>query len=146
MILVRHLSSSWHWAGILSGVFIITGCAGSGPAREPEEEPAVSQTVRTAIPPEAEGATIAIIGSVTADSVRFLTDPAVRISFTGNATDTLRRTIRENIPEDVQPGQTYTNVRVYFTLVSRLDSLINILQLEGMLRPDSLRRDTPLQP
>jgi hypothetical protein len=76
--------------------------AGQSQAQQPEAEPDLSITAR-----------------VTADSLRFEKVPNPRVEFTGQPRrETVWKSERENLPEQVQPGVTYRNIGITLRITS----------------------------
>jgi hypothetical protein len=64
-----------------------------------------------------ESPDVEIAASFSAESVRHLTEPRVRFSADGEPRD---ETVRENLPQRVEPGQVYRDVRLRRSFGARL--------------------------
>jgi hypothetical protein len=73
-------------------------------------------------PESVDGAAdVAIVASVTADELRFESQPEVRTRFVGTGEpDSSRVTTRRNVDSPVQPGKTYRRVFAATRLCARL--------------------------
>jgi hypothetical protein len=59
--------------------------------------------------------------NVRASSLRFEREPVAEVGFSGDPeADTASRTERENLPEEVEPGVTYRDVKVRWRASARL--------------------------
>ena len=67
---------------------------------------------------------IEISADVRADSVRFGEKPDVDVRFTGDTEQAWSGSERENIPDEVQPGVVYRDVRVRWSAVAKVDPRI----------------------
>jgi hypothetical protein len=67
---------------------------------------------------------IEISADVRADSVRFAEKPEAEVRFTGDTEQAWSGSERENIPDEVQPGVTYRDVRVRWSAVAKVDPRI----------------------
>jgi hypothetical protein len=65
---------------------------------------------------------VAIEASAAADEVRHLEEPRVRLETTGAGTERHDHLTRKNIPDRVEPGRTYRDVRISRKLAARLDT------------------------
>jgi hypothetical protein len=88
-----------------------------GQTRTPRTAPP-SSTTSTAQESAAEP-DLSITARVTADSLRFEKVPDPKVEFTGRPRrDTLWKSERENLPEQVQPGVTYRNIGITLRITS----------------------------
>lgn len=82
------------------------------------------------------GAAVVIRASVSADELRFATQPAAGASVPGCAgVSPVRVTERRNLPERVQPGVTYRDVYVAVEIVGRLDARCIAALAAGAAQP-----------
>jgi hypothetical protein len=65
---------------------------------------------------------VAIEASAAADEVRHLEEPHVRLGTTGAGTERRDDRTRRNLPDRVEPGRTYRDVRISRKLAARLDT------------------------
>ena len=63
---------------------------------------------------------IEIGASVKADELRFETVPDVDVTFTGDRASSTSGSDRENLPDRVEPGVTYRDVRVRWHAVAHI--------------------------
>jgi hypothetical protein len=71
----------------------------------------------------AAAADVTILASVTIDELRFTTEPRGQVRVLGcGASDGLRVLERRNLPERVQPGVTYRDVRVSVQILGTLNA------------------------
>lgn len=95
----------------------------------------------------AQNPTVTFGGTVRIDRLDVRELDGVRLRLIG--TDTLRRVVRENVPERLQAGQTYRDVRVRFEYrvsVAALDSILRPLLHPGPMPrapADTTRRNRP---
>ncbi len=107
------------------------------PAQTPQRRSAPSRTQRVPPPratpspatersqtplrsdPAVENADLAITARVTARELRFEKTPNTKVEFTGQPRrETLWKTERENLPEQVQPGVTYRDIGIRLRITS----------------------------
>ena len=109
-------------------VFTVAGLASDAPAQSPapSESPAAqgqSRPATTRPAPQREGAPreseadanadVSITARVTAESLRFEKVPNPRVEFTGRPRrETAWESERENLPQEVRPGETYRNIGI----------------------------------
>ena len=67
---------------------------------------------------------IEISADVHADSVRFDEKPDVDVRFTGDTEQAWSGSERQNIPDEVEPGVVYRDVRVRWRAVAKVDPRI----------------------
>ncbi len=78
--------------------------------------------------PDPDTADLFFSARVTARSMRFGEAPRTHVEFTGHpARVTNSHTERTNIPKDPQPGVTYRNVELHFTVVSAFEDIDKIV-------------------
>ncbi|KEI43245.1 hypothetical protein GU90_17235 [Saccharopolyspora rectivirgula] len=64
---------------------------------------------------------ISFESTVNADELRFDEAPRTSVEFTGQAADdSISHSVRKNLPDPVQPGVTYRDVRVDYEILARL--------------------------
>jgi hypothetical protein len=78
------------------------------PARDPDQDQEVAD--------------VEIGAAARAKRLRFRTKPEAEVEFRGSPEiESDSHTERENLPDEVEPGKTYTDVRVRWTAGARLD-------------------------
>lgn len=105
-------------AGIVSDAAAQTPSRGQpraqGESRPETTRPAPRREAQTPLESEADaGADVSITARVTADSLRFEKVPNPRVEFPGRPRrETAWESERENLPQEVRPGETYRNVGI----------------------------------
>jgi hypothetical protein len=96
-------------AGLVSDV-----SAQTQPRAQEQPRPAPQRTAQAPLESEADAsADISITARVTADSLRFEKVPNPRVEFTGRPRrETAWESERENLPQEVRPGETYRNIGI----------------------------------
>jgi len=111
-------------AACLAGMLSIPGrgAAQSAPPAAPcPAAAAPADSARAAAP--AAAADVTILASVTIDELRFNAEPKGRVQVLGcGERDGLRVLERRNLPERVQPGVTYRDVRVSVEILGTLNA------------------------
>ena len=107
---------------------------------------------RQAAPPretEADAsADLSITAHVTADSLRFEKVPNPRVEFTGRQRrETAWESERENLPQEVRPGETYRNIGITLHIRSVFADIDRIVaEALGEVPPSDDARPAPAQP
>ena len=100
-------------------VFVTAGLAWevsaqTQPRTQGQSRPAPQRTAQAPLESEADAnADVSITARVTADSLRFEKVPNPRVEFTGRPRrETAWEAERENLPQEVRPGETYRNIGI----------------------------------
>jgi hypothetical protein len=97
-------------------VVLVTGFASDVSAQSRAQDQSRPAPQRQAAPLETEAdanADLSITARVTADSLRFERVPNPRVEFTGRPRrETAWESERENLPQEVRPGETYRNIGI----------------------------------
>ena len=108
----------------LAAAFVLTAAHASAQTRRRVQSSSTSRPApqRQAAPVDAQGpraseadanADVSITARVTADSLRFEKVPNPQVEFTGRPRrETAWESERENLPQEVRPGETYRNVGI----------------------------------
>lgn len=113
---------------------------------QPQPAPRVGQTPRET---EADAAAdVSITARVTADSLRFERVPNPRVEFTGKQKrETAWESERENLPQQVRPGETYRNIGITLHIRSVFADIDRIVaEALGEVPVNDDARPAPPQP
>ena len=107
------------------------------------------QGAQTARESEADAsADVSITARVTADSLRFEKVPNPRVEFTGRPRrETAWESERENLPQEVRPGETYRNIGITLHIRSVFADIDRIVaEALGEIPPSDDTPPAPVQP
>jgi hypothetical protein len=146
-------------AGLLSGASAQTPARQQSPAsggqrpattRPAPQRQGATPAARTPVETEADAAAdVSITARVTADSLRFERVPNPRVEFTGRPERvTAWESERENLPQQVRPGETYRNIGITLHIRSVFADIDRIVaEALGEVPPsDDTPTPTPAQP
>ncbi|HEX8335467.1 MAG TPA: hypothetical protein VF621_01985 [Pyrinomonadaceae bacterium] len=142
-------------AGSLSGALSQTPERGrqspatASPAPPRQGATPAAREPRTPLESEADAAAdVSITARVTADSLRFERVPNPRVEFTGRPRrETAWESERENLPQQVRPGETYRNVGITLHIRSVFADIDRIVaEALGEVPPSDGAPPTPARP
>jgi len=101
-------------AGLASDASAQSPARAQDGSRPAATQPAPQRQAQTPLENEADaGADVSITARVTAESLRFEKVPNPRVEFTGRPQrETAWESERENLPQQVRPGETYRNIGI----------------------------------
>lgn len=103
----------WSWM-----IAVLAACAAPAAARAQ----AASQPCADSARADTAGAVVVIRASMEADEVTFRTEPRASARVAGCAGPTVRVVERRNLPERVEAGTTYRDVRIAVEIVGRVEA------------------------
>ena len=151
-------------AAVLVSAVLASDASAQSPARRQTRPQGQSRPATTRPAPQRQGATrdartareseadasadLSITARVTADSLRFERVPNPRVEFTGRPRrETAWESERENLPQEVRPGETYRNVGITLHIRSVFADIDRIVaEALGEVPPSDDTRPAPAQP
>jgi hypothetical protein len=131
---------------LVAACMLAAGLSSVASAQTPERGPSPPATARES---DADAsADISITAHVTANSLRFEKVPNPRVEFTGRQKrETAWVSERENLPQEVRPGETYRNVGITLHIRSVFADIDRIVaEALGEVPPSDDAPRTPAQP
>lgn len=130
---------------------LAAGLASGASAQTPAQRQTPPAATRPAPPRETEAdaaADVSITARVTADSLRFEKVPNPRVEFTGRPRrETAWESERENLPQEVRPGETYRNIGITLHIRSVFADIDRIVaEALGEVPIDDNAQPPPPQP
>lgn len=117
---------------LIAGIIVVLSIASLTPAtaaQKPEQKSAAQAQKKESAPePSPDNADISISGSVRERELHFEIVPNQKVEFSGtHKRNTESKSERNNLPESVQPGVTYRNIEIRFTITSIFSDIERIV-------------------